>query len=196
VNWFLGSEAGNALADVLFGEYNPSARLPVSFPLESGQQPYFYNHRVTGRPFMKNPEFTARYREVPNEALYSFGHGLSYTKFSYDMPKLSAKSLLWDGTLAVTTRVTNDGTRAGEEVAQLYIRDRVASITRPIRELKGFQKFKLEPGQSKEVRFELTRRDLEFVGLGNQWIAEPGDFDVWIAPSSVTGTSARFTLQR
>jgi beta-glucosidase len=196
VNWFLGSEAGNALADVLFGDYNPSARLPVSFPLESGQQPYFYNHRTTGRPFDKNPEFTARYREVPNEALYSFGHGLSYSKFTYDAVRLSAKTLSWDGTLNVTTRVTNSGTRTGEEVAQLYIRDRVASITRPIRELKGFQKFKLEPGQSKEVRFELTRADLEFVGLDNEWIAEPGEFDIWIAPSSVTGTSARFTLQR
>lgn len=196
VNWFLGSEAGNGLADVLFGDYNPSGRLPVSFPHESGQQPYFYNHRATGRPFTNKPEFTTRYRETANTALYSFGHGLGYAKFTYGDVKLSAATLPWDGTLTVSARVTNGGKVAGEEVAQLYIYDRVASVTRPIRELKGFQKFKLEPGASREVRFDLTRKDLEFVGLNNQWVAEPGAFDVWIAPSSSVGKPARFTLAR
>lgn len=196
VNWFLGSEAGTALADVVFGDYNPSGRLPVSFPHESGQQPYFYNHRATGRPFTTKPEFTARYRETANTALYSFGHGIGYSKFTYSDVQLGATTLPWDGTVSVTARVTNSGKVGGEEVAQLYIYDRVASVTRPIRELKGFQKFKLAPGESKEVRFELTRKDLEFVGLDNQWIAEPGAFDVWIAPSSSTGKAARFMLTR
>jgi beta-glucosidase len=196
VNWFLGSEAGNALADVVFGDYNPSARLPVSFPHESGQQPYFYNHRATGRPFTTKPEFTARYRETANTALYSFGHGIGYSRFTYGDVKLGATALPWDGTLSVSARVTNSGKVAGEEVAQLYIYDRVASVTRPIRELKGFQKFRLGPGESRDVRFDLTRKDLEFVGLDNQWIAEPGIFDVWIAPSSSGGKPARFTLTR
>jgi beta-glucosidase len=196
VNWFLGSEAGNAMADVLFGDYNPAARLPVSFPFESGQEPYFYNHRNTGRPFEDKAEFTARYREVPNQALYSFGHGIGYSKFTYDALKLSAANLPWNGTIAVSTRITNAGKYAGEEVAQLYIRDRVASVTRPVRELKGVQKFKLQPGESKEVRFDLSRKDLEFVGLDNQWTAEPGDFDVWVAPSSTLGTPMRFVLER
>jgi beta-glucosidase len=194
VNWFLGSEAGNALADVLFGDYNPAGRLPVSFPHESGQQPYFYNHRATGRPFTDKPEFTARYRETSNTALYPFGHGIGYSKFIYDEVKLSAPTLPWGGAVSVSVRVTNSGKLAGEEVAQLYIYDRVASVTRPIRELKGFQKLELEPGQSRDVTFRLARADLEFVGLNNRWIAEPGEFDVWIAPSSSAGKSVRLKL--
>ncbi|MFL6620968.1 MAG: beta-glucosidase BglX [Povalibacter sp.] len=197
VNWFLGSEAGNAIADVLVGDYNPSGRLPVSFPYESGQQPYFYNHRSTGRPLDPNdsPAFKATYREAPNEALYPFGHGLSYSKFTYGDVKVSAANLPWDGTIMVSARITNSGSRAGEEVAQLYIHDRVASLTRPVRELKGFRKIHLESGASTEVSFELKRGDLEFVGQDNQWIAEPGMFDVWIAPSSATGKAVQFELR-
>ncbi len=198
VTWFLGSEMGNGIADVLFGDYNPSGHLPVSFPLESGQQPYYYNHKSTGRPFIRGeaPEFKARYREAPNEALYSFGHGLSYSKFKYDPVKLSSKRMAWDGSITVSTRITNTSSRAGEEVAQLYVRDRVASSTRPVRELKGFKKIRLDPGQSEQVSFTLTRADLQFVGADLQWIAEPGAFDVWIAPSSVQGTRESFELER
>ncbi len=198
VTWFLGSEMGNGIADVLFGDYNPSGHLPVSFPLESGQQPYYYNHKSTGRPFIRGeaPEFKARYREAPNEALYSFGHGLSYSKFKYDPLKLSSKRMAWDGSITVSTRITNTSSRAGEEVAQLYVRDRVASSTRPVRELKGFKKIRLDPGQSEQVSFTLTRADLQFVGADLQWIAEPGAFDVWIAPSSVQGTRESFELER
>jgi beta-glucosidase len=198
LTWFLGSESGNAIADVLYGAFNPSGRLPVSFPRDSGQQPYYYNHRRTGRPNTdpKKPEFTARYREVPNEAMYPFGFGLSYTTFEYSDTNVSAPSLAWDGNVTVTSQVTNSGSRAGEEVAQLYVHDRVASITRPVRELKGFRKLQLAPGQSTQVSFELTRRDLEFVGLNKQWIAEPGEFDIWIAPSSSSGTPARIELQK
>jgi beta-glucosidase len=198
VTWFLGSEMGHGIADVLFGEYNPAARLPVSFPLESGQQPYYYNHKSTGRPFVRGeaPAFKARYREAPNEALYAFGHGLSYSKFSYAPVQLSSEKMTWDGSITVSTRITNTSSRAGEEVAQLYIRDRVASLTRPVRELKGFRKIKLEGGQSAEVSFTLTRSDLEFVGPDLKWIAEPGVFDVWIAPSSAQGVSKTFELEK
>lgn len=196
VTWFLGSETGNAVADVLFGDYNPSGRLPVSFPYASGQQPYFYNHKRTGRPYIEGQprEFKARYREAPNDALYPFGYGLSYSKFKYEPITLSSETLSWDGSITVSTRITNVSDRAGEEVPQLYIHDRVASLTRPVRELKGFRKIKLEPGESTEVSFTITRRDLEFVGPDLKWIAEPGVFDVWIAPSSAAGTSKSFRL--
>ncbi len=196
VTWFLGSETGNAIADVLFGAYNPSGRLPVSFPIEPGQQPYFYNHKRTGRPFVKGEarEFKARYREAPNEALYPFGFGLSYATFKYEPVRLSATTLPWDGELTISTTITNTSERAGEEVAQLYLHDRVASLTRPVRELKGFQKIKLEPGESADVSFTIKRSDLEFVGTHLEWIAEPGEFDVWIAPSSATGTAKTFRL--
>lgn len=198
VTWFLGSEMGNGIADVLLGDYSPSGRLPVSFPQDSGQQPFYYNHRRTGRPYTEGdkPDFTARYREVSNTALYPFGHGLTYSKLEYSETKLSAKQLPWDGKLTVSARITNTGTRAVEEVVQLYVHDRVASLTRPVRELKGFRKMQLAPGQGVDVSFAITRRDLEFVGPEMQWIAEPGDFDVWIAPSSTTGRSATFALER
>jgi beta-glucosidase len=193
--WFLGTETGSAIADVLFGDYSPSGRLPVSFPQDSGQQPYFYNRRTTGRPQGDgNPAYKARYREVSNEALYPFGHGLTYSRFTYERPTLSAQKLSWDGTLTVTARITNSGEREAEEVAQLYIRDRAASMTRPIRELKGFRKIRLPPGAATEVQFTLTRQDLAFYNLQMRFVAEPGEFDVWIAPSATTGVSQRFVL--
>jgi len=196
VNWFLGGEAGNALADILLGDFSPSGHLPVSFPFESGQQPFFYNHRRTGRPVMPGEpaEFKAQYREAPNAALFPFGHGLTYTSFNYGEVSLSTPALPWNDTLQIRSRITNTGLRAGEEVVQLYIHDKVASITRPVRELKGFQKVFLKPGESQEILFELSRRDLEFVGPDNSWIAEPGLFDVWVAPSSAAGNPVQFTL--
>lgn len=193
--WFLGTETGNAIADVLFGDYSPSGRLPVSFPQDSGQQPYFYNRRTTGRPQVDaKPAYKARYREVSNEALYPFGHGLTYSRFTYEPPQLDTQTLPWNGTLTVTARITNSGQREAEEVAQLYIRDRVASMTRPIRELKGFQKIRLAPGASAEVRFTLTRQELAFYNQQMEFVAEPGEFEVWIAPSATTGISRRFVL--
>ena len=195
VTWFLGTETGSAIADVLFGDYSPSGRLPVSFPQDSGQQPYFYNRRTTGRPEGdEGPAFKARYREVSNEALYAFGHGLTYSRFTYDRPRLSSEALSWNGTLTVTAKITNTGEREAEEVVQLYIRDRVASMTRPIRELKGFRKVRLPPGASTDVQFTLTRQDLAFYNLEMQFVAEPGEFDVWVAPSATTGVSRRFVL--
>ncbi|HWK50336.1 MAG TPA: fibronectin type III-like domain-contianing protein, partial [Steroidobacter sp.] len=172
-----------------------SGRLPVSFPQDSGQEPYFYNRRTTGRPQgNEGPAFKARYREVSNEALYPFGHGLTYSRFEYGVPKFSAEKLAWNATLTITARITNVGEREAEEVVQLYIRDRAASMTRPIRELKGFQKIRLPPGASTEVQFTLTRRELAFYNEQMQFVAEPGEFDVWISPSATTGVGKRFEL--
>jgi beta-glucosidase len=196
VTWFLGSQTGPAIADVVFGAYNPSGRLPVSFPQDAGQQPYFYNHLRTGRPELADqpPAFKARYREVTFEALYPFGHGLSYTTFAYDAPRVQA-TVGWDETIVVTATVTNTGALPGEEVVQLYIHDRVASRVRPVRELKAFRKILLAPGASAEVRFELTRRDLAFTHRdGVTFEAEPGDFQVWVAGSSQQGEAATFVL--
>ena len=196
VTWFLGTETGNAIADVLFGDHSPSGRLPVSFPQATGQQPYFYGHRTTGRPQEdQHPAYKARYRDVSNEALYPFGHGLSYSRFTYEPPRLSAEALAWDDSLTISAKITNTGRREAEEVAQLYIRDRVASLTRPIRELKGFRKIKLPPGASTEVQFTLTRQELAFYDAKMQLVSEPGEFDVWIAPSAVDGVSRRFVLR-
>lgn len=196
VNWFLGAEAGNALADILFGDHSPPGRLPVSFPFESGQQPFYYNHRRTGRPVVPGEpvEFKTQYREAPNAALFPFGHGLTYTTFAYGEVSLDSPTLAWNGSIRASARITNSGQRAAEEVVQLYIHDKVASITRPIRELKGFQKVLLQPGESREIVFELRRSDLEFVGPDNSWIAEPGLFNVWISPSSASGNPVEFEL--
>ncbi|MGF6492650.1 beta-glucosidase [Luteibacter sp. 621] len=198
VTWFLGSQTGPAIADVVFGDYNPSGRLPVSFPQDSGQQPYFYNHPRTGRPELADqpPAFKARYREITFEALYAFGHGLSYTTFDYTAPAVKARAG-WNETIVVTATVTNSGTVTGEEVVQLYIHDRVASRVRPVRELKAFRKILLAPGASEEVSFELERRDLAFTHRdGVTFEAEPGTFDVWIAGSSTQGEPAAFVLEK
>ncbi len=190
--WFLGSESGNAIADVLFGDVNPSAKLSASFPNESGQEPYFYNHKNTGRPAPDtgSQEYKSRYRETKNEALYPFGHGLSYTRFAVSNVVVPARMT---DTLAVTATVTNTGARAGDEVVQLYIHDRVASRTRPVRELKGFARVSLAPGASKRVTLTLKREDLRFWGDGD-WVVEPGMFDLWVATSSIDGEKQSFEL--
>jgi len=190
--WFLGSESGNAIADVLFGDVNPSAKLSASFPNESGQEPYFYNHKNTGRPAPDtgSQEYKSRYRETKNEALYPFGHGLSYTSFSVSNVAVPAQMT---DTLTVTATVTNIGARAGDEVVQLYIHDRVASRSRPVRELKGFARVSLAPGASKRVTLTLKREDLRFWGDGD-WVIEPGLFDLWVATSSVNGEKQSFEL--
>jgi beta-glucosidase len=195
--WFLGTETGHAVADVVFGKVNPSACLPVSFPHESGQEPFAYNHRTTGRPAPQaddSQEYKARWRTTRNEALYPFGHGLSYTSFALSDVKLSTPRLAWNDKLYVTATVTNTGKVAGEHVVQLYVRDRVASRTRPVRELKRFLRVALRPGEKREVRFTLERSALMFVGDDNRWIAEPGMFDLWVANSAVDGLAASFEL--
>nr|WP_043981042.1 glycoside hydrolase family 3 N-terminal domain-containing protein [Novosphingobium sp. P6W]KIS29462.1 beta-glucosidase [Novosphingobium sp. P6W] len=196
VGWFLGSEGGHALADVLTGRIAPSGRLPVSFPRTSGQQPYYYNHKSTGRPQLpgENAFFKARYTDVANTALYPFGHGISYAPVQYGPVQLSGETLPWDDDLKASITLTNLGQRPVEEVVQLYIHDEAASVTRPVRELKCFEKVRLAAGASRQVTFTINRAELEFIGGDLQLRAEPGRFQVWIAPSSAAGTSAAFVL--
>eukprot|EP00408_Alexandrium_pacificum_P038703 CAMPEP_0171279836 /NCGR_PEP_ID=MMETSP0790-20130122/65590_1 /TAXON_ID=2925 /ORGANISM="Alexandrium catenella, Strain OF101" /LENGTH=704 /DNA_ID=CAMNT_0011749037 /DNA_START=36 /DNA_END=2146 /DNA_ORIENTATION=- len=196
VTWFLGSQTGPAVADVLFGDYSPSGRLPVSFPQDAGQQPFFYNHPRTGRPQREGQprDFKARYREVGNEALYPFGHGLGYTRFEYGTPTLSTSRLPWGQAVTVSATVRNVGERAAEEVVQLYVHDRVASRVRPVRELKGFRKVLIQAGASLDVAFELEPDALAFHGADGKRVIEPGMFDVWVSPSSSAGQPVSFEL--
>jgi beta-glucosidase len=199
VTWYLGSESGNAIADVLYGAYGPSGRLPVSFPHVSGQEPYHYDHKPTGRPQPAGPrvDYKAQFREVPNSALYAFGHGLTYGKIAYSGLTLSSPNMAWTGKLEVAAVVTNSGKRAAEEVVQLYIHDRAASVTRPVRQLIAFRKVALAAGQSETVRFVIDRAMLEFYGLANRPTVEPGSFDLWVAPSAQDeGLHATFALVR
>ena len=195
--WFLGTETGHSIADVLFGDYSPSGRLPNSFPRRSGQQPYYYAHKRTGRP-NADPQlenYKARFRDITNSALYPFGHGLTYGKIAYSDFAISAPSMGMNGEITVAARVTNSGRHTAEEVVQLYTHDRVASITRPVRELKAFRKIKLAPGQSEVVRFTVKPANLSFYGVNNQPVVEPGTFDVWIAPSAeAPGLKGSFEL--
>ena len=192
--WFLGSETGNSVADVVFGDYAPQGRLPVSFPQLSGQQPYYYNHRRTGRPQTTDTNWKARYREVSNEALYPFGHGLTYSATTYSATNVSAAAISASGGVTVTATVTNTGSRRCHEVAQLYINDKVASLTQPVRALKGIKHIELDPGQSATISFTLSRADLGFAHPDKRTYAEPGAFDVWIAPNATAGTPATFIL--
>jgi beta-glucosidase len=194
--WFLGSETGHALADILLGRHSPSGRLPVSFVQASGQQPYYYNHKRSGRPQIHadEPAFKARYLEVSHSALYPFGHGLTYGDVVYGATQVSAPALPWQGTVEVSATLHNRGSRAAREVAQFYIRQRVASMTRPVRELKGFTAVTLEPGQSTTVRFELSRHDLAFVRADLRHSAEPGVFELWVAPHAAAGSATTVTL--
>lgn len=193
--WFLGSETGNAIADIVFGDHAPQGRLPLSFPQASGQQPFYYNRRRTGRP-QTGPDkaYKARYREVADEALYPFGHGLTYSRISYGATQVDGNILKAGSTLSVTATITNEGRRVAHEVAQLYIHDRVASITQPVRLLKGVQHLDLAPGESRAVTFTLGADDLGYVHEDMKTIADPGAFDVWIAPSSIGGSPATFVL--
>lgn len=192
--WFPGTEAGPAVADVLFGKVNPAGKLPVSFPRDVGQVPVYYNSRSTGRPFDPNNKYTSKYLDVPNSPLYPFGFGLSYTTFALSKLRLSARSIPADGTLTVQATVTNTGARAGAEVVQLYLHDLVASVTQPVRRLRGFQKVQLAPGQSRTVTFQLGRADLGFYDNNATYRVEPGDFDVFVGTSSVGGLTARFKV--
>ncbi|TFI57821.1 beta-glucosidase [Sphingomonas parva] len=196
VTWFLGTESGNAIADILFGAHGPSGRLPCTFPRSPGQQPFYYAHKPTGRPDPDNKlaEYKAHYRGIPHTALYPFGHGLTYGKIEYSDLSVPA-TMGWNGDLIVTARVSNRGSRAAEELVQLYIRDRAASVTRPVREMKAFRKVALAPGASETVRFRLTREQLQFYGVENKPTVEPGQFDVWVAPSAeAEGVHTTFEL--
>lgn len=198
VSWFLGSASGPALADILFGEYGPSGRLPVSFPRVSAQAPYHYDHKPTGRPD-PTPDalssFKTRYRGVQNSALFPFGHGLTYGRIEYAGLDTGSGRLKADGPLEIAARIHNRGTRDAEEVVQLYVRDRAASVTRPVRQLKDFRKVAVAAGASAEVRFTLRREDLLFIGRDLKPTVEPGLFDLWIAPSAeADGLTGSFEL--
>jgi len=193
--WLLGSEAGHAIADVLFGDYNPSGKLPASFPRSVGQIPVYYAHKNTGRPATPGNVFSSRYIDMPNEPLYPFGYGLSYTTFEYSAPRLSAAEMTPGGSVEVTATVKNTGERVGTEVVQLYVRDLVGSVTRPVKELKGFRRVTLEPGESKDVSFTLEAPDLAFFTAEGKWEAEPGDFVAFVGPNSRDTREAPFTLK-
>ncbi|HLX94056.1 MAG TPA: beta-glucosidase BglX [Puia sp.] len=197
-SWFGGTEAGNAIADVLFGDYNPSGKLTTSFPRNVGQIPIYYNHKNTGRPLEGDQfqKFRSDYLDVSNEPLYPFGYGLSYTKFTYGKPKLSTTTMSPTDKLQVRVTVTNSGNFDGEETVQLYIRDVVASITQPVKELKGFQKVWLKKGESKEVSFTLTGDDLKFFDSYLHQVLEPGEFKVFVGGNSRDVEEAGFTLSR
>lgn len=181
--WFLGHQAGPAIADVLFGEYNPSGKLPVTFPRNVGQIPIFYNQKMTGRPISDN-KYTSKYLDVPNTPLYPFGFGLSYTSFDYSDLQLSTQSLQEGDSLIVSVKVENTGERDGHEVVQLYIRDLVGNVTRPVKELKGFKKILLTPGQTQEVRFTLKPEDLAFYHRDLTFKPEAGEFTVFVGGNS------------
>lgn len=185
--WYPGTSGGHAVADVLFGDYNPSGKLPVTFPRTVGQVPIHYDMKNTGRPIelgAKDAKYVSRYLNTPNTPLYRFGHGLSYTSFGYSPVTLSAPSMGAGGSITASATITNTGGRAGEEVVQLYVRDLVGSVTRPVQELKGFQKIALTPGQSRTVTFTIRPEDLAFTraDMSHGW--EPGQYRLWIAPSS------------
>ncbi len=192
--WQLGTQSGNAIAEVLYGDYNPSGKLPMTFPRNVGQVPIYYNYKNTGRPTMNEPNivFWSHYTDAKNTPLYPFGYGLSYTKFDYSDLKLSSNSFSKDGKLEVSVTIKNSGQVAGKEVAQMYIRDLVGSITRPVKELKGFEMIALEPNQTKTVTFTIDKKTIEFFTANQIWESEPGDFKVFIGTNSVNTLEGNF----
>ena len=195
--WFGGSEAGDAIADVLFGDVNPSGKLTATFPQNVGQIPLYYAHKNTGRP-LNGPwfqKFQSNYIDVSNEPLYPFGYGLSYTKFEYGDINLSKNEITPTDSITVSIPLTNSGQRDGQEVVQLYIRDMVGSVTRPVKELKGFQKIALKAGETKTISFTIKSRDLSFYNSDLKFVAEPGDFQLFIGGNSRDVKQANFTLK-
>jgi beta-glucosidase len=199
--WHGGIQAGRAVADVLFGLVNPSAKLTASFPRSEGQIPVYYAHKNTGRPFLGegtvqfSEAFRSNYLDEPNRPLYPFGYGLSYTTFAYADLSVETPAVGLDGTLVVRVTVTNTGDRAGDEIVQLYVRDLSGSVTRPVKELKGFQKISLSPGQRRTVRFDVSVGDLGFHGLDMQYVVEPGTFKVWVGPNAESGLEGEFVIE-
>jgi beta-glucosidase len=184
--WYLGQENGHAVADVLFGDYNPGGKLPISVPRSVGHLPVFYNYKPSAR---------RGYLFDDVSPLYAFGYGLSYTSFSIANPRLTKKRMRTDGSTQLVVDVTNTGKRAGAEVVQLYIRDLVSSVTRPIKELKGFRKVELEPGESKTVTFNITPAELSFFDVNMKYVVEPGDFEIMVGNSSRDADLTKLILQ-
>jgi len=196
--WQLGSQSGNAIAQVLYGDYNPSGKLPMSFPRNVGQVPIYYNHKSTGRPTEPAPDivFWSHYSDQENTPLYAFGHGLSYTNFEYNNLKIKPKNTSANNPkITVSIDITNSGDYEGKEVVQLYIRDLFASVTRPVKELKGFEMISLKPGKTETVSFELNKETLGFYNNENQWIVERGEFEVFVGGSSDKTITSNFELK-
>ena len=192
--WQLGTESGNAIAQVLYGDYNPSGKLPMTFPRNVGQVPIYYNYKNTGRPVMNEPEsvFWSHYIDQKNTPLYAFGHGLSYTQFEYSDIQMDKNSFANDEEITVTVEVKNTGKYTGKEVVQMYIRDLFASVTRPVKELKGFEMIELKPNESKKVSFRINKKTIEFFTAQSKWEAEAGDFKIFVGGSSDKTKEADF----
>jgi beta-glucosidase len=184
--WFGGTEAGNAIADVLFGDYNPSGKLTMTFPAHEGQIPIYYNHKNTGRPYTDdgNTKFKSDYLDISNDPLYPFGFGLSYSNFSYSPITLSSSSISASQPVTIKVTVTNTGNFDGTETVQLYIRDMVATVTQPVKELKKFQKLYLKKGEQKTISFTLDTEDLKYVNSDLKWVYEPGAFKIFVGGNS------------
>ena len=197
--WFGGSEAGDAICDVLFGDKNPSGHLTMTMPKALGQIPIYYNHLNTGRPVPEGVteyrKYQSNYIDVRNDPLYPFGYGMSYTTFEYGKPRLSATTMKADGSITLTVNVRNSGNRDGDEVVQLYIHDMVATIARPVKELKGFERISLKAGESRDVTFTINADMLKFYNSNLQYVAEPGDFEAMVGGNSRDVQKIRFTLQ-
>ncbi|MEL1245931.1 beta-glucosidase BglX [Flavobacterium sp. DGU11] len=196
--WFPGTMGGDAIAQTLYGINNPGGKLPITFPRNLGQVPLYYNHKNTGRPYLgaSDPEqkYKSRYIDSDNSPLYPFGYGLSYTKFDYSNLKLSSKSISMGGKIKVSVDVANTGNYDGEEVVQLYVKDEFGSVTRPVKELKGFRKLILKKGEKKTVEFEISTNDLRFYNIDMKFVAEPGDFEVSVGGSSDANLKDKFVL--
>ncbi|MGC1204139.1 MAG: beta-glucosidase BglX [Flavobacteriaceae bacterium] len=192
--WHLGSESGNAIADVLFGDYNPSGKLPVSFPHHVGQEPLYYNQKNTGRPYSSKHVTFSGYRDAPKAALYPFGFGLSYTTFSYENLVLDKIEIPNNGEIKVSVDVKNTGNIDGEEVVQLYIQDLVGSLVRPVKELKDFKKLMLKAGETKTITFTVKTKTLEFYTAKKIWEVEPGNFNIWVGGDSTAKLKTTFSV--
>ena len=194
--WFAGTQAGNAVADILYGDYNPSGKLTATFPQVVGQVPLYYNHKNTGRPFggQQEDKYKSRYLDVSNEPLYPFGYGLSYTTFAYDNLRLSTSELQPGDSLDVTVAVSNTGDVNGEEVIQLYVQDKVGSVTRPLKELKRFTKVMLKAGEKRNISFSISTDDLKFYDINMNYVTEPGDFTIMVGGNSRDVIAADFQL--
>lgn len=193
-SWFLGSQHGTAVADVLFGDYNPGGKLPVTFPRATGQIPLYYNHRSTGRPPDASNHYTSKYLDIPWTPLFPFGFGLSYTTFAYSNLRLSAASIAARDPLTVSVDVRNTGDRAGDEVVQLYIRDDVSSEAGPVRALKGFRRITLQPGETRNVTFRVGSDALALYDAQMRRIVEPGGFTAFVGTNSDADLSVHFQV--
>ncbi|MCP4594660.1 MAG: glycosyl hydrolase [bacterium] len=194
--WHLGNECGHAVADVLFGDFNPSGKLPITFPRNVGQVPIYYYHKNTGRPPADNDGFTSKYLDTPTTPLFPFGYGLSYTTFGYADLEVSARKIPPGGEVTISAVVANKGKRPGHEIVQLYVRDVVASVSPPVKRLRGFRRIFLAPGETKRVSFTLACADLGLYNAEMKYVTEPGEFRVWIGPSSAEGLEGRFEVTK